>query len=169
MSEIIGDQQWCFFCRWQKKEFAKEEELIVGVIDVRLLERECQAFRDRRGGAQETAKGYACRWPVQNSTRTNTGEVGWAVRLSWSFCYPSLSRKKTGGWSRHDNSRSRNQSSSDHHRSNWNRSGWGTNRQSSSYHRSDQLTEEQRRWLLQMPSSWRRWLTRRTALLRLTV
>jgi len=68
---------------------------------------------------------------------------------------PAPFKEKTDGWSRHDNSRSGNQSSYSRHRSGWNRSGWDTNRQSLSYHRSVQLTEEQRRWLLQMSFSWR--------------
>ena len=82
---------------------------------------------------------------------------------------PAPLKEKTGGWSRHDISRSGNQSSSSHHRSGWNRSCWDTNRQSLSYHRSDQLTEEQQRWFLQILISWRRWLTRRTVLSGFTV
>ena len=56
---------------------------------------------------------------------TQARSVGQSDRHDRSVL-PVPLKEKTGGWSRHDNSRSRNESSSSHHRSDWNCSGWDT-------------------------------------------
>ena len=158
MSEIIDIQQWCFlfFVDDDKKKNSPKKKSSSSVSSMsaswkenvkRSRTEEEEVLKKR---PKDTRTGDQFKIPLRSTQERSFGQSDCHDRS----VLPAPFKEKTDEWSRHDNSRSGSQSSSSHHRSGWNRSGWDTNRQSLSYHRSDQLTEEQRRWLLQMLFSW---------------